>query len=86
VRIRVGGVDMSIVVPDELVDQTLRYSGTLKVLTQEMENVEKLRMDLLTFAGDDTNPVVPPGSNTVTIEFAGGMGTGTRLMWNESFA
>jgi len=69
----VGGSRMRITVPDTGTIQTLRYDGNLKVLTLEENDVEVLRMDLLTFLSNTTHPKVPSGTSAYTITVSAGL-------------
>ena len=64
VTIEAGGSKFIIKVPSSTVDQVIRYDGQLKVLTLEQSEIESLRMDLLSFVGEATHPLIPPSSKT----------------------
>ena len=87
-----GGSTLTITIPNSTSDQTIRLSGEKKVLTVEENNVESLRMDLLTFGTDSTWPLVTPGSQgyswSTTGLVSGDLGTGndSRIWYWEAFA
>jgi hypothetical protein len=71
VLVEVGGSRMRITVPNSTVNQTFRYDGTLKVLTVEENDVETLRMDLLSFLNNSTYPTVPSGKSEYRVTLTG---------------
>jgi len=68
-----AGTDMVIEVDTQSYTQTIRYSAVLKVLSVEVQNVETLRMDLLTFKQQKTHPLVPVGSSAFNYSLNGGL-------------
>jgi hypothetical protein len=89
VMVTMGGSQMKLLVPQSATKaQVLRYSGGYKVVTLEVDSVESLRMDLMTFIGDAIHPRVPPGTTAAVWTPSGltSLGSGTRIMYSESFA
>lgn len=85
------GSTFTIAVPAGAWQRILRLDSINKVLTLEVNGVETLRMDLVTFAGESTYPKVPP---TPEGESAAGFtwscdgpvdGAGARLWYNEAW-
>lgn len=58
------GTVVKITVPTSSNDRIARYNGVEKYLTLEEQGVETLRMDLLTFPGALSHPLVPSGANS----------------------
>ena len=58
-----GGSDFTITIPANAAAQIIRYSSYHKVLSLEVAGVETLRMDLLSFAANQTHPLVPVGTS-----------------------
>lgn len=68
----IGGSNMQIITPANASKaQTLRYDGTKKVLTLQIDQTVSLRMDLLRFTSGLTHPLVPSG--TVDFTYARGV-------------
>ena len=91
VEIDIGGSNLSILFATAIsAPGTVRYSGTLKVLTLQPSgaSTDTLRMDMLAFRNNTTHPKVPPGTSLWNARMYGTMvlATGTRLMYSESFA
>jgi len=83
-----AGTDMVITVDNESYTQTVRYSASKKVLTVEIQNVETLRMDSLTFNQQTTHPLVPVGTSAFTFSINGGLTVldGTRFWFWDAWA
>jgi hypothetical protein len=94
IEIDVGGSTMSITFATALANAVVRYSGTLKVLTLQTSGstIDVLRMDMLSFLNNTTHPKVQAQDGMVwnMREYPNSaaivLGTGTRLMYSESFA
>lgn len=89
VQFAIGATMLRLHVPQVNKVQVIRYSGSLKVTTLEVDSHEALRMDLQEFVGDTVHPTVPPGVSNLTISTAwstGPFGDNTRVMYSESFA
>ena len=66
VEIDIGGSNLSILFATAIsAPATVRYSGTLKVLTLQPSgaSTDTLRMDMLAFRNNTTHPKVPPGTS-----------------------
>ena len=62
-NLTIGGSIMHIVTPANAnKDQILRYDGTKKVLTLQIDQTVSLRMDLLKFDAGKTHPLIPAGN------------------------
>lgn len=76
-----AGTVFTITVPASTGNRTIRFKGEDKVLTVEEDNVEVTRMDLLTFTGDYTWPLVETGTTAYTVTFNTATHTTGSMMW-----
>lgn len=83
-----GGSTMVLTVPANATkDQILRYDGTHKVTTLQVDSTVSLRMDLMRFTQGVTHPLVLPGSNPYSWTRAGGaIAAGSRIWFWEAWA
>lgn len=87
--ITVSGGDslFTITVPASTGSRIIRFKGEDKVLTVEEDNVEVPRMDLLTFSGDTTWPLIATGSTAYTVTFnTVTHGAGSHMWFYERYA
>lgn len=71
----------TITVPASTGSRVLRFKGEDKVFTVEENSVEVPRMDLLTFSGDTTWPLISTGSTAYSVAFNTVTHTTGSLMW-----
>lgn len=78
----------TITVPASTGSRTLRFKGEDKLFTVEEDNVEVPRMELLTFTGDTTWPLVPSGTSAYSLTFSSSAmhGTGSLMWFYERYA
>lgn len=82
-----GGSVFTITVPSSTLSRIIRYNGEEKILTVTENNVEALRMDLLTFQQSTTHPLIPHGTSGYTVTFTGvTINSGSRMWFWESYA
>jgi hypothetical protein len=76
-----AGTVFTITVPASTGNRTIRFKGEDKVLTVEEDSVEVTRMDLLSFTGTYTWPLVEPGTTAYTVTFNTVTHTTGSIMW-----
>lgn len=76
-----GGSVFTITVPASTGNRILRFKGDDKVFTVEEDSVEVTRMELVTFSGDSTWPLVPAGTSAFSLTFNTATHTTGSLMW-----
>jgi hypothetical protein len=62
-KLQIAGSNMVISTPAGALQRVVRYRGGDKVLTVQEGQNENLRMDLLSFTGGTTHPLIQPGDN-----------------------
>lgn len=85
----VGDSTFTITIPASSGTRTIRYKGIDKMLTFEEAGVELPRMDLLTFTGQQTHPLIPSGTAAWSITYTGSITvtpTTSHFWFWESFA
>ena len=82
----VGDSVFTITVPASTGNRIIRFKGADKVLTVEEESVEVPRMDLLTFAGTNTWPMVASGDSAFSVTASAYVVTGSHLWFTETYA
>lgn len=84
-----GGANFDLWLPTESYAQIVRYDSALKVVTIEINGVESLRMETLTFNARTTHPLVQPDPVAGTYQYAVTGATtlaGGRIWFNEAWA
>lgn len=76
-----GGANFTITLPASTGARVIRYNGTDKYLTVEENNIEALRMSLLTFQNATTHPLVPGGESAYSVAFTGVTVAADSHMW-----
>lgn len=81
ITVSAGDSLFRITVPSSTGNRTIRFKGEDKILTIEEDSVEVPRMDLLTFLGDTTWPLISTGTTAYSVTFASATHTTGSLMW-----
>jgi hypothetical protein len=77
----IGDSVFTITVPASAGARIIRMKGKDKVLTVEENSVENLRMDLITFTGASTWPLISPGTSAYSISVASATTSATSHFW-----
>lgn len=76
-----------IIIPDSTADQLFLLDGYKKVLTVLSNDVEVLRMDLLSFLAEGSFPLIQPGTSAYSYSSTGpAMGPASRAWYYEAWA
>ena len=81
ITVSAGDSLFKITLPASTGNRTIRFKGEDKILTVEEDSVEVPRMDLLTFLGDTTWPLIATGSTAYSVSFSNVTHTTGSLMW-----
>lgn len=81
IAVTVGDSVFTITVPSSTGNRIIRFKGTDKVLTVEEDSVEVPRMDLLTFTGTNTWPMVPEGVSAYSVTFTTVTPAAGSILW-----